>query len=296
MTDKEQDYEDWLAEEQDRLSGETSSEAKPDSEEKKQSYEEWLAEEQARLKEGFTFEPEPASTPSSSHSAEGVLAGLGLGAGVVGGAVAPHPDTVTFEGGKADVIVAALKKEISGEDTGVKVDRTGDSVVLTFLQSQESRPRYFYPVLSATLIEKPDMLTVTVSDLGQDAKRGALGSVGRTVVDQGKRLLFRRRGIGGLFETAGDLIDGVEDIVEDIQDLGLRRRVWDVIDRVGAAAEDAYLDRQRRLQELQREREAAVRAWTNCESCGRAYREDEIDRVDCPSCGAPRGPKPDWLD
>ena len=90
------------------------------------------------------------------------------------------------------------------------------------------------------------------------------------------------------------MMEGVQDLVEDIQDLGLPKRVWQVIDRVGEAAEEAYLDEKRQEQERQREREAAERAWTHCESCGRAYQEDD-DRMDCPSCGAPRGSKPAWL-
>ena len=146
------------------------------------------------------------------------------------------------------------------------------------------------------MIETPDVLTVTVSDLNEGSVRTALGSMGRTVLDQGKRLLFRRRGAGGLLETAGNVVDGVEDLVEDIQDLGLPKRVWEVIDRVGEAAERAHLDEKRKEQERQWQRETAERAWTHCDSCGRAFREDEISRVDCPSCGAPRGHKPAWLE
>ena len=262
---------------------------------KEQSLEEWLAEERARLDKGFSFESQPSSAASKPGAGEEILAGLGLGAGVVGGAVAPHPDSVTFEGCKADVIVTALRKEIADDDTRVQVDQTGDAVVVTILQSQESRPHEFSPALTATIIETADTLTVTVSDLSQGAMRGALSSVGSTVLDQGKRLLFGRRGVAGVLDTAGRVMGGVEDLVEDIQDLGLPKRVWEVVDRVGGAAEQAYLDERRRKLESQRKREAAERAWTHCESCGRAYRDDEDSRVDCPSCGAPRGPKPAWL-
>ena len=259
------------------------------------SLEEWMAEERARLEKGFTFEPQPSPQTSKPSSAGQVAAGLGLGAGVVAGAVAPHPDSVIFEGCKADVIVTALKREIANEDTRVRVDRTGDSVVVTVLQSQASRPHQFSPALTATLIETADTLTITVSDLSGETKRRTLGSLGRTVLRRGGRMLFGRRGIMGLFRTASDVMEGVEDLVEDIQDLGLPKRVWEVIDRVGEAAEQAYLDEKQKRQEYQWQREAAERAWTHCDSCGRAYREDEADRVDCPSCGAVRGDKPDWL-
>jgi hypothetical protein len=258
------------------------------------SLKEWMEEERARLDKGFTFEPPPSSQAKSS-SVDEIAAGLGLGAGVVAGAVAPHPDSVTFEGVKANVIITALKREIANDDTRVQVDQTGDSVVITISQSQSSRPHQFSPALTATLIEKADVLTVTVSDLSGDAKRSTLGSVGRTVLDKGKRLAFRRRGVRGLIETAGDVMEGVEELVEDIQDLGLPKRVWTVIDRVGEAAEQAYLDEKRKQQEYQWQREAAERAWTHCESCGRAYKEDEATRVDCPSCGGVRGNKPHWL-
>ncbi len=263
---------------------------------KDKSLEEWLAEEQARLDEGFTFEPKPSSAASKPGAGEEILAGLGLGAAVVGGAVAPHPDAVTFEGCKAGVIVTALRKEIADDDTRVQVDQTSDAVVVTVLQSQERAPHQFSPALTATLIETADTLTVTVGDLSQGAVRGALSSVGSTVLDQGKQLLFGRRGVAGILDTAGRVMEGVEDLVEDIQDLGLPKRVWEVIDRVGGAAEEAYLDQQRKEREAQRKREEAERAWTHCESCGRAYRDDEDDRVDCPSCGAPRGDKPAWLE
>ena len=105
----------------------------------------------------------------------------------------------------------------------------------------------------------------------------------------------RRRGIGGLIETASDLIAGVEDVVEDIQDLNLPRRVWAVVDRVGVAAEDAYLEQQGRIEEQKRLREKAERAWTHCPSCGRAYEPTEVERMNCPSCGGARGPRPQWL-
>lgn len=261
-----------------------------------QTLQEWLAKEQARLDEGFTFEPKPSSQASKPDVAGEILAGVGLGAGVIGGALGPHPDTVTFEGCRAEVIVHALRSEIAGDDTRVQINRTGDSVTVTILQSQASRPRAFFPALTVTLLETPTALTITVSDLGQDAKRGALGSIGRTALNQGARLLFRRRGIVGLVQTAGNLIKGAQDMVEDIQDLGLPKQVWEVIDRVGEAAEEVYLEEQRQMQETRRQREEVERMWTHCPSCGRAYREDELDRVDCPSCGGPRGDKPAWLD
>ncbi len=261
-----------------------------------QSLKEWIAEERARLDKGFTYEPPPLSSPESKPGSAGQLAaGLGLGAGVVAGAVAPHPDSVTFEGCHTGVIVTALRQEIANDDTRVQVGRSDDSVVVTILQSQANRPHQFTPALTAALVETSDTLTVTISDLSGEAKRSTLGSVGRTVVEQGKRLIHKRRGIGGLVQAAGDVMEGVEDLVEDIQDLGLPKRVWEVIDRVGAAAEQAYLEEKRKQQELQWQREAAERAWTHCESCGRAYKDDEAHRVDCSSCGGVRGNKPDWL-
>ena len=54
-----------------------------------QTHEEWLAAERARLEKGFTFEPKPPSAPSKPGTADEVLAGLGLGAGVAAGAAAP---------------------------------------------------------------------------------------------------------------------------------------------------------------------------------------------------------------
>jgi len=261
---------------------------------KEQSYKEWLAEEQARLEKGFSFEAPPSSAASKPGPAGEILAGVGLGAGVVGGAAAPHPNPVTFEGCKAAVIVNALKKEIPDDDTRVQVDQTSNSVVVAILQSQESKPHQFSPALTATLIETSDALTVTISDLDQDSTRGVLSSMGSTLLDQGKKVLSGRRhlGVAGLLDAAGHVMEGVEDLVEDIQDLGLPRRVWEVIDRVGGAAEQAYLNEQREKQELQRKREAAKLAWTHCGWCGRAYGEDKDSRTDCPACGAPRGDKP----
>jgi hypothetical protein len=273
---------------EDKTAGQTRSED--------QSLEEWLAEERARLDKGFTFEPQPTSAPSQPGTAEQALAGLGLGAGVAAGVAAPHPNPVTFQGCPALVIVNALRTEIQNDDTQVQVDQTGDSTVITVLQNQEPRPYDFFPALSVTMIEKADTLTVTVSDLDQDTVRGALGSMGSTLLDQGKRVITgRARGVGGIFDAAGHVMKGVEDLVEDIQDLGLPRRVWKVVDRVGEAAEKAYLDEQRQNQERQRQREADIRAWTHCAWCGRAYGTDEADTTSCPSCGAARGPKPDSL-
>ena len=88
----------------------------------------------------------------------------------------------------------------------------------------------------------------------------------------------------------------LEQASEDIEDLGLPRRVWAIIDEVGQAAEDAYWEEHRKREALDRRREAAERVWTHCEYCGRAYAEDEESIVQCPSCGGARGPKPAWLD
>lgn len=257
------------------------------------THEEWLAAERARLEKGFAYEPRPSSAPAKPGTADEVLAGLGLGAGVAAGSAAPHSNPTTFEGVQAAVIANALRNELPDDDTRVEAERTGDALVVTVLQSQENNPYQLLPALTVALIETAGMLTVTVSDLTERTVRGALGSIGSTVVEQGKRVLFRRRrGVGGLFDAAGNVIEGVQDLVEDIQDLNLPRRVWTVIDRVGGAAEEAYLKDRREKQKARWEREAVERAWTRCEWCGRVYKDDEAERTDCPSCGAPRGDKP----
>lgn len=261
--------------------------------EEKQSLEEWLAEERRRLKDGFSFEPEPAPDAEPSQATD-ILAELGLGAGVLAGVVAGHANPVTFEGCKASTIANGLESELIGEDTRVAISKTEEATTVTILQSQESQQRFF-PALTVTLIEVGETLTVAMSNLSQDAKRGAIGSLGRTAVRQGGELLLRRRGPIGMLDAAGDLIESVEDVAEDIQDLSLPKRVWRVIDRVGRAAEEAYLEEQGRRRSLERKREAAERAWTHCEWCGRAYAPHEDSIVQCPSCGAPRGLRPSWL-
>lgn len=261
--------------------------------EEKQSLEEWLAEERRRLEEGFSFEPEPAPEAEPSPATD-ILAELGLGAGVLAGVVAGHANPVTFEGCKASTITSALESDFSGEDTRVAISKTEEATTITILQSQGSHQR-FSPALTVTLIEVGSTLTVAMSGLSQDAKRDAIGSLGRTAVRQGGELLLRRRGLVGMLDAAGDLIESVEDVAEDIQDLSLPKQVWHVVDRVGRAAEDAYLEEQGKRQALERKREEAERAWTHCEWCGRAYAPNEDTIVQCPSCGAPRGPRPDWL-
>jgi len=268
--------------------------------EEEKDLEEWLAEERARLDKGFAFGPKPSSGEDRPDAGDEILAGLGIGAGVIGGALGPHPNPVAFEGVKASVIARALESELASDDTRVEIERSDESTVVTFLKSQESRgnaPHRFSPALVATLIEAADMLTITLSDFNQEAKRSTLSSMGGTLVDQGKRALFRGRSssVAGLLGAAGDLIEGVDDLAEDVQDLRLPRRVWAIIDRVGKAAEEAYLEEKREARKRRRRREEAERAWTHCPSCGRAYREEEANRVDCPSCGAPRGDKPAWL-
>jgi hypothetical protein len=262
-------------------------------EEKKQSLEEWMAEERARLKKGFDYTPEPA-TGSGPSTGDDVLAGLGLGAAVVGGAVAPHPNPVTFEGVRASVIANALKSELADDDTHVQVDRTGGSTVVTILLHQ-AESYQFLPALAVTLLEAAGALTVTMGDLDKDVVRGAWASIGGTVVEQGKDLLLGRRGPAGLLDAAGDLIEGISEVAENVDDLSLPKQVWGVIDRVGKAAEEAYLEEKRLREKEQRRREKAKRAWTHCPSCGRAYSPEEAHRVSCASCGGTRGDKPDWL-
>lgn len=262
-------------------------------EEKKQSLEDWMAEERARLKKGFDYTPKP-TTSSGPAAADDVLAGLGVGAGLVGGTVGPHTNPVTFEGVKASTIADALKSDLISEDARVQVDRQGETTVVTLLLGQARTHRYL-PALTVTLLQQPETLTVTMGDLDRDVVRGAWTSIGSEVIEQGRRMIFKRRGLVGLIDTASNLIEGVSDVAENVDDLSLPKQVWHVIDRVGAAAEEAYLGERRRALEREWQRRAAERAWTHCPSCGRAYRPQEEARVDCPSCGAPRGDKPDWM-
>ncbi len=260
-----------------------------------QSLEAWLAEERKRLDEGFSFEPQPSSEETTPDAAQDILAQLGLGAGVLAGVIAGHDNPATFEGCSASTVAEALASHLTGDDTRVTADQTDQATVLTVLQSQEQRPYGFAPALTVTLIETGETLTVAMSDLSEDAKRGALGSIGKTALRGSRRMLLRRRGLPGVLDAAGGLMQSIEDVSEDLQDLSLPKRVWAIIDHVGVAAEESYLEEQRRKGILKRQREAAERAWTHCEWCGRAYAQDERDVVQCPSCGAPRGPKPVWL-
>jgi hypothetical protein len=211
---------------------------------------------------------------------------------VVGGAVAPHPNPITFEGVKASVIADALKSELASDDTQVQVNRTDDSTVVTILLHQ-AKSYQFLPALTVTLLEKAGALTVTLGDLDKSVARGAWTSIGGAVVEQGKDLL--RRGPGGLLDAAGELIEGISEVAENIDDLALPKQVWGVIDRVGQAAEEGYLEERRLKEAALRQREETERAWTHCSSCGRAYSSEEAERVSCPSCGGTRGNKPDWL-
>ena len=261
-----------------------------------QSLDAWLAEERKRLDEGFSFEPEPSLETSTPDAAGDILAQLGLGAGVLAGVVAGHPNPVTFEGCSATTIATALRSHITADDVRVTVDETEEATTVTVLQSEERRPHSFFPALTVTLIETDETLTVAMSDLSEDVKRGAVGSIGRTALHGSRMLLWGRRGLAGTLAAAGGLMRSIEDLTEEIQDLSLPKRVWAVIDQVGAAAEASYLEERRRKRALERERAAAQRAWTHCEWCGRAYAEDEDDVVQCPSCGGPRGAKPAWLE
>ena len=257
------------------------------------SLDEWMAEERARLKKGFEYEPKPTAS-SGPSTGDDVLAGLGIGAAVVGGAVAPHTNPVILAGVDPSIIANALRSEVADDDTQVQVNRTGDSTMITFLLNQ-SNSYQFLPALTVTLLKAADALTVTMGDLDKSVVRGAWASIGGTVVKQGKDALLRRRGPAGLLDAAGDLIEGISEVAESADDLALPKQVWAVIDRVGKAAEEAYLKEKRLREQAQRKREDAERAWTHCPSCGRAFRPEEAQRVDCPSCGGVRGPKPDWL-
>ena len=263
-----------------------------------QSFEEWLAEERARLDEGFSFDPEPTATRAKPSGADQALAGLGLGAGVIGGALAPHPNPVAFQGCRAAVIVKALRAELTDDDTRLQVDRTGDSLVATILEGRSGPHRDLSPAVTVTLIEKPSALTVTVSELDQDTTRETLSSIGGTVLEAGRNVLSGRgrSGMGSVLDVADRLREGVGDLVEDIQDLGLPKRVWKIIDRVGEAAERAYLDEQAERLATEEKRQAAAHAWTHCEWCDRAYGEDEASVMACPSCGASRGAKPTFME
>ncbi len=258
-----------------------------------QSLEEWLAEERKRLKEGFSFEPQPKPEARPSP-ADDVLAELGLGAGVLAGVVAGHANPAVFEGCRASTIANALRAGLAGPDMQVAIEETEQATTVTVLQSQDPQ-RGFTPALTVTLIERGDTLTAAMSDLSPDVKRGAIGSLGRTALRGSGELLRRKRGLTGALDTAGNLIESIEDVAEDIEDLSLPRRVWRVIDRVGEAAEDVYRKEEARRRAAERARKAAERAWTHCEWCGRAYAGDEEEMVQCPSCGAPRGPRPAWV-
>jgi hypothetical protein len=260
------------------------------------SHEEWLRSERERLKRGFTYTPPPpsAETATTAGAADQALAGLGLGAAAAAGALGPHPNPITFQGIRASLITNALRSEISDDDTRVQVQSADEGAIAIISQSPVSAPHRFTPMLTVTLLEAVDSLTVTVSELRKSALREKWGSIGGTVLEQTGEVLGarRRRGVGGLLDMAASLKDGVEDLVDDIQDLSLPRRVWSVVDRVGGAAEEAYLEEVRRARAREWQREAAARAYTHCEWCGRAYAADEDALVECPSCGGSRGSAP----
>jgi hypothetical protein len=264
------------------------------------SHEEWLASERQRLREGHTYTPPPQSegTSTGPGAADQALTGLGLGAAAAAGVLGPHPNPITFQGIRSRVIVNALQSEVSDDDTRVHVGRDGDSTIVTISQSQTSDPYDFSPALTVTLLEAKDALTVTLSELRKSTVRRKLSSIGGTVLEQGRDVLAarRRRGVGGLLDLAGNVREGIEDLVDDIEDLTLPRRTWAVIDRVGGAAEEAYLEAVRKARAAEWQREAAVRAYTHCDWCGRAYGPDEATAVECPSCGGPRGAKPSSLE
>jgi len=256
----------------------------------------WLAAEQARLDRGFQFEPKPTMSESTrSGSVETALAGVGLGAGVIAGAATPHPNPTVFQGVKPTLVINALREELADRDTRVQVNAGREAVEVTILQSQDQHPFDYLPAVTATMIDRDNTLTITVSDLSQNSARTAFGSMGKTVLREGKNVLVNRRmrGPGGLIDAAGSLIQGIGDVVEDIQDLNLPSRVWKVIDRVGNAAEQAYLDERAKTDARAREREQALHAWTHCPYCDRGYSEDEAQLTLCPACGGTRGDKPD---
>ena len=118
------------------------------NEDKEKSLEEWLAEEKARLEKGFEYTPEP-TTSSSADTAGEVLTGLGIGAGVIGGAVGPHTNPVTFEGVKASTIADALRSELAADDSRVEVKHSEGATVATVLLSQANTYQYL-PALTVT--------------------------------------------------------------------------------------------------------------------------------------------------
>ncbi len=255
----------------------------------------WLAEERERLDKGFSFEPQPMPKEEPPDRAQDILAGMGLGAGVLAGVIADHLNPVTFEGCSASTLAQALKSHLTDRDTGVAIEDIGEATVVTILQRQPNRSRILLPALTVTLIETDETLTVAMSDLSRDIKRGAIGSIGRAALQGSRSLLLRRRGLAGTLDAAGGLVQSIEEAGENLNGLSLPRQAWTVIDRVGGAAEAAYLEEQRVKNTRDRERRRAERAWTHCEWCGRAYAPDDDEVVQCPSCGAPRGPKPEWL-
>lgn len=255
----------------------------------------WLQRERERLDAGFSFEPSPGVEADESSAADDALAGGGLGAALTTGTMGGHDNPVVFEGCKPDLIVSALRSEISSDDTRITTEEIDAGTVVTVLQSPSDRPHDFIPALTVTLIERADVLMATISGLSRDSKRKTLAAIGKTALKQGTRLFLSRRGLYGMLREAGSLVESVQDVADDVEDLGLSKRVWAVIDRVGGAAEQAYLEEKRQRRDRRRRREAAERAWTHCEWCGRAYAGDEDEVVQCSSCGAPRGSKPKWM-
>jgi hypothetical protein len=261
------------------------------------SREEWLADEQARLKQGFAFVPPPAAVPAAPSGAGGAgdqaLAALGIGAGVIGGALGPHPNPVSFEGVEAAVLADALHAELADADTCVQVNRSGAALVVTVLQCPNGGQGRFQPALALTLLEAGDTLTVTMSELSKGASGSAIGEIGGTLLQHGWGMLAgRRRGLGGLVNTVGHVIQGAGQVAETLDDLRLPQRSWAVIDRVGAAAEASYLEAKRRSDAGRRKRAAALHSWTHCDYCGRAYEAEEATISNCPACGGPRAARP----
>lgn len=259
--------------------------------EKRKSREEWLAEESARLKRGPTLQPLIPSVTNRGSALDPMRAGLGA----TGGALAPHPNPVTFQGCTANVIAEALRAELTDEDTRVEIGQAGKGIVVTIFQSYGRRSYHFWPVLSVTLLQAGEQLTVTVSPLAERAATDALSAIGGTLIKHGIGLLRRPSGLGGLLSTVGHVVQGASELMDHLEDLTLPQRVWAIIDRVGGAAEKAFLEAQWRALEQQRQREAILAAWTHCPYCGRAYAPAEAELANCPACGGARGSKPEWI-
>jgi len=237
---------------------------------------------------------ESASVASGSQPAGDIVtaaaAALGVGAGV---AMAATDNTAFYRGANPADFIEPLRTEFETERTTLSHSGSPDALTVAVSLITDNGS---VPAMTINLTRLNDGTDVKVNELNKQGILETLKEGGKKLIHiagQGLTLLGRKQTgsmrPGDLITAAGQTIESGADLAQEIGNLKLKERAWQMIKQTAETIEASYLDR---LEKERQARAALETAWDNfynCPTCGVSFQNEETV---CRVCGSARPEMP----